>query len=88
MFRQVIRSALILRGLVSEPKKTYTTFVERVTRWGSEENLFVRLTGLGQRTNVPSFRWCQEAFYVWINGALVGYSQGSMEPSELTLPVT
>lgn len=67
------------------PKADYTTYKERnpvgqyrrtftlPSGWENEGQTFVRFEGV------------MSAFYVWVNGHRVGYSQGSMEPSEFNL---
>ena len=71
--------------VMSEPKKTYTTFVERnpVGQYRREFACPAHWQGSGQ--TFLRFDGAMSAFYVWINGALVGYSQGSMEPSEFNV---
>ena len=70
--------------VMDEPKSTYTAFVER------------NPTGVYRRTfSVPDawqgmdvhlrFGAVGSAFYVWLNGQRVGYSQGSMEPAEFNI---
>ena len=71
--------------VTSVPKENYTTFKERnpvgqyrrtfvlPAEWKAEGQTFLRFEGV------------QSAFYVWINGKRVGYSQGSMEPSEFNV---
>ena len=71
--------------VTSTPKETYTTFKERnpvgqyrrkfslPSAWMLNSQVFIRFDGV------------QSAFYVWINGQRVGYSEGSMEPSEFNL---
>lgn len=71
--------------VTDEPKPTYTTFTERnpvgqyrrtfslPATWEQAGQTFVRFEGV------------MSAFYVWINGQRVGYSQGSMEPSEFNI---
>ena len=71
--------------VTSEPKKTYTTYVERnptgqyrrsfilPSGWNTDGQIFLRFDGV------------MSAFYVWINGERAGYSQGSMEPSEFNI---
>ena len=70
--------------VMSEPKPDYTAYVER------------NPTGLYRRTfTIPDAWQGQEvylrfgavssAFYVWVDGQLVGYSQGSMEPAEFCI---
>lgn len=71
--------------VMKEPKKTYTTYTERnptgqyrrqfslPKEWKLSGQTFLRFEGV------------MSAFYVWINGERVGYSQGSMEPSEFNV---
>ncbi len=68
--------------VTGEPKQGYTTFDERnpvgqyrrtfvlPDDWAAAGRTFVRFEGV------------MSAFYVWVNGVRVGYSQGSMEASE------
>lgn len=70
--------------VMKEPKKNYTAYVER------------NPTGCYRRTfSVPAewkdkevfvrFGAVSSAFYLYVNGQKVGYSQGSMEPAEFCL---
>jgi beta-galactosidase len=71
--------------VTSTPPEKYTTFKERNPvgqyrrsftlpgDWESSGQVFLRFDGV------------QSAFYVWINGQRLGYSQGSMEPSEFNV---
>ena len=71
--------------VIGEPKTDYTTFKERnpvgqyrrsfhlPSGWEVKGQTFLRFEGV------------MSAFYVWINGKRVGYSQGSMEPSEFNI---
>ena len=70
--------------VMKEPKKSYTAYVER------------NPTGCYRRTfSVPAewkdkevfvrFGAVSSAFYLYVNGQEVGYSQGSMEPAEFCL---
>jgi len=71
--------------VTSTPPEKYTTFTERnptgqyrrsftlPANWKSGGQVFLRFEGV------------QSAFYVWINGKRIGYSQGSMEPSEFNI---
>lgn len=71
--------------VTDEPKPTYTTFKERnpvgqyrrtftlPTTWKEKGQTFVRFEGV------------MSAFYVWVNGQRVGYSQGSMEAGEFNI---
>lgn len=67
------------------PKESYTSYIERnptgqyrrefevPTEWTADGQTFVRFDG------------AMSAFYVWVNGERVGYSQGSMEASEFNI---
>ena len=71
--------------VMGTPKEKYTAYVERnptgqyrrsftlPSGWESEGQTFLRFDGV------------MSAFYVWINGQKVGYSQGSMEASEFNI---
>ena len=70
--------------VMDEPKTSYTAYTER------------NPTGVYRRTfSVPTewrgldihlrFGAVSSAFYVWVNGQEVGYSQGSMEPAEFDI---
>ena len=71
--------------VMGTPKETYTTFKERnpvgqyrrsftlPSSWKSAGQTFLRFDGV------------ISAYYVWINGIRVGYSQGSMEPAEFNV---
>ncbi len=71
--------------VMGEPKTNYTTYKERnpvgqyrrsfilPAGWEAEGQTFLRFEGV------------MSAFYVWINGERIGYSQGSMEPSEFNV---
>lgn len=71
--------------VMGEPKESYTTYKERnpvgqyrrsfvlPEKWEKEGQTFLRMEGV------------MSAFYVWVNGEKVGYSQGSMEPSEFNI---
>lgn len=78
-----------------EPKKDWTTYEER-NPTGQYRRTFILPAGWA--TTVPGgflsgnggqtflrFEGVMSAFYVWINGHRVGYSQGSMEPSEFNV---
>mgnify|MGYP000856630389 CR=1 FL=1 len=68
--------------VTSTPPEKYTAFVERnpvgqyrrsftiPAGWKTNGRIFLRFDGV------------QSGFYVWINGTMAGYSQGSMEQSE------
>lgn len=71
--------------VMGEPKVGYTTYKERnpvgqyrrsfvlPDKWKAKGQTFLRFEGV------------MSAFYVWINGERVGYSQGSMEASEFNI---
>ena len=70
--------------VMTTPKERYTAYVER------------NPTGVYRRTfTIPEvwkdkevyihFGSVSSAFYVWVNGQRVGYSQGSMEPAEFRI---
>lgn len=71
--------------VTGEPKTSYTTYKERnpvgqyrrtftlPSGWKMDGQTFLRFEGV------------MSAFYVWINGERIGYSQGSMEPSEFNV---
>jgi beta-galactosidase len=71
--------------VMTEPPHDYTTYAERnptgqylrtfrlPDEWCSAGQVFLRFDGV------------QSAFFVWVNGRQVGYSQGSMEPSEFNI---
>ncbi|MFT3751564.1 MAG: glycoside hydrolase family 2 TIM barrel-domain containing protein [Paludibacter sp.] len=71
--------------VTTTPPEKYTAFKERnpvgqyrrsfilPASWQSDGQVFLRFDGV------------QSAFYVWLNGKRVGYSQGSMEPSEFNV---
>ena len=83
-----------------EPKKDWTTFEER-NPTGQYRRTFVLPDGWldtvpdcsplghgsqsGNGQTFLRFEGVMSAFYVWINGHRVGYSQGSMEPSEFNI---
>ena len=70
--------------VMTTPKEKYTAYVER------------NPTGVYRRTFTIPAEWqdkevyihfgsVSSAFYVWVNGQRVGYSQGSMEPAEFCI---
>ena len=74
--------------VTSEPKKDWTTYGER-NPTGQYKRTFTleadsRLWGRDRQTFLR-FEGVMSAFYVWVNGEKVGYSQGSMEPSEFNV---
>ena len=63
-----------------EPKKEWTTYEER-NPTGQYKRTFTLPDGWQEGQTFLRFEGVMSAFYVWINGERVGYSQGSMEPS-------
>lgn len=70
--------------VTSEPKKEWTTYDER-NPTGQYRRTFTLPAGWQQGQTFLRFEGVQSAFYVWVNGQLAGYSQGSMEPSEFNV---
>lgn len=68
--------------VTKEPKQKYTTYIER-NPTGQYKRTFVLPALEGQY--FLRFEGVMSAFYVWLNGQRVGYSQGSMEPSEFNV---
>ena len=67
-----------------EPKKEWTTYVER-NPTGQYRRTFTIPDAWQKGQTFLRFEGVMSAFYVWINGQRVGYSQGSMEPSEFNI---
>lgn len=70
--------------VMGEPKTDYTAFGER-NPVGSYRHSFDLPQNWDDRCVFIHFAGVQSAFYVWVNGKKVGYSQGSMEPSEFDI---
>lgn len=70
--------------VMGEPKADYTAFNER-NPVGSYRRSFDVPQSWDSRRVFIHFAGVQSAFYIWINGKKVGYSQGSMEPSEFDI---
>ncbi len=73
--------------VTSEPKADWTTYVER-NPTGQYRRTFSLPTAWmsdGGSTRIR-FEGVASAFYVWVDGVLVGYSQGSFEPAEFVIP--
>lgn len=71
--------------VTSTPKETYTTFKER-NPVGQYRRTFILPDN--RKVNGQTFLLFEgviSAFYVWINGQMVGYSQGSMNTSEFNI---
>ena len=71
--------------VMGEPKVDYTTYKERnpVGQYRRSFQLPAGWEARGQ--TLLRFEGVMSAFYIWINGERVGYSQGSMEPSEFNI---
>ena len=67
-----------------EPKREWTTYEERNPTGQYRRTFNVPDSWTGGQTFLR-FEGVMSAFYVWINGQRVGYSQGSMEPSEFNV---
>jgi beta-galactosidase len=80
--------------VMREPKQDWTTYVER-NPTGQYRRTFVlpdswfAVSGSPADTSAGQtflrFEGVMSAFYVWVNGHRIGYSQGSMEPSEFNV---
>ena len=70
--------------VMGTPKEKYTTFEER-NPVGQYRRTFMLPEAWQQGQTFLRFEGVMSAFYVWINGQRVGYSQGSMEPSEFNI---
>ena len=67
-----------------EPKPDWTTYEER-NPTGQYRRTFMLPEGWQDGQTFLRFEGVMSAFYVWVNGTRVGYSQGSMEPSEFNV---
>lgn len=74
--------------VTTEPKPDYTAFKERNPTGSYRRTFELPAAWTGRRVFVH-FAGVQSAFYVWVNGERVGYSEGSMSPAEfdITAPV-
>lgn len=70
--------------VTDEPKKGWTTYEER-NPTGQYKRNFVLPADWVKGQTFLRFEGVQSAFYVWVNGERVGYSQGSMEPAEFNV---
>jgi beta-galactosidase len=70
--------------VMKEPKREWTTYEER-NPTGQYRRTFTLPAGWQSGQTFLRFEGVMSAFYVWINGQKVGYSQGSMEPSEFNV---
>ncbi|MCD8186004.1 MAG: DUF4981 domain-containing protein [Rikenellaceae bacterium] len=70
--------------VTSEPKPDWTAFEER-NPVGSYRRTFDIPASWENRRVLIHFGGVMSAFYIWVNGEKVGYSQGSMTPAEFDL---
>ena len=70
--------------VMGEPKSTYTAFKERNPNAVYRRSFSIPSAWKGQEVYIR-FGSVSSAFYLWINGQQVGYSQGSMEPAEFRI---
>jgi beta-galactosidase len=70
--------------VMSEPPAEYTNYFDR-NPVGSYKRKFVVDTGLKGKQIFIEFQGVKSAFYLWVNGNKVGYSQGSMTPAEFDI---
>ena len=70
--------------VMREPKKEWTTYMER-NPTGQYRRTFTIPATWQEGQAFLRFEGVMSAFYVWVNGLRVGYSQGSMEPSEFNI---
>ncbi len=70
--------------VMTEPNKHYTTYIERNPTGCYRRTFSLPPTWNGREIYIR-FGSVSSAFYVWINGERVGYSQGSMEPAEFRI---
>lgn len=70
--------------VMKEPKKNYTAYVERNPTGCYRRTFSVPTEWKGKEVFVR-FGAVSSAFYLYVNGQEVGYSQGSMEPAEFSL---
>ncbi len=71
--------------VTSEPKPTYTTFKERNPVGQYRRGFTLPKSWISDGRTFLRFEGVMNAFYVWVNGQRVGYSQGSMEASEFDI---
>ena len=71
--------------VTGEPKPDYTTYKERNPVGQYRRDFLLPAGWEKQGQTFLRFEGVMSAFYVWVNGERVGYSQGSMEPSEFNI---
>jgi beta-galactosidase len=70
--------------VTSEPDKSFTSFLQR-NPVGSYRTSFAVPENWTQKQVFINFNGVQSAFYLWINGQKVGYSENSMSPAEFDI---
>ncbi|MCD8297797.1 MAG: DUF4981 domain-containing protein [Prevotella sp.] len=70
--------------VMDEPRSTYTTYIER-NPTGCYRRSFTLPSDWNGKEVFIHFGSVSSAFYVYVNGEEVGYSQGAMEPAEFRL---
>lgn len=70
--------------VMGEPKKKYTSFIERNPTGCYRRTFTIPASWSGKEVYIH-FGSVSSAFYIYVNGKQVGYSQGSMEPAEFRL---
>ena len=70
--------------VMTTPKERYTAYVER-NPTGVYRRSFTIPEAWKDKEVYIHFGSVSSAFYVWVNGQRVGYSQGSMEPAEFRI---
>lgn len=70
--------------VMGEPKKSFTAYEERNPTGVYRRAFTIPRQWQGMEVYIR-FGAVSSAFYIWVNGQLVGYSQGSMEPAEFRL---
>ncbi len=73
-----------LPKVTSKPEKYYTSFLER-NPIGSYKTSFTISKNWENKQVFLNFGGVQSAFYVWVNGKKVGYSENSMSPAEFDI---
>jgi Beta-galactosidase/beta-glucuronidase len=70
--------------VMSEPEKWFTSYKER-NPVGSYITSFIVPDNWNDKLVFINFNGVQSAFYIWVNGQKVGYSENSMSPAEFDI---
>jgi len=70
--------------VMTEPPENYTNYYDR-NPVGSYKRKFIVDKNLLEKQIFIEFQGVKSAFYLWVNGKKVGYSQGSMTPAEFDI---